>query len=165
MLNHTEVKLVKVGSLNTAFRKNMNQKLALTISALYHAVVHGNVAFADDWQRTDAVMLDAVLRPLFPMTFSNKDKKYSFSGVKAGEVQALLGVEFQKEEFSAFAEKVLGFYSSNEKQTKKKELSASDVAGDLEKAAKALVKKFLSNGVSLDALKTAIVLAEKGELK
>jgi hypothetical protein len=39
------------------------------------------------------------------------------------------------------------------------------VAGDLEKAAKALVKKFMTNGVSLDALKTAIVLAEKGELK
>lgn len=165
MLNHTEVKLVKVGSLNTAFRKNMNQKLSLTISALYHAVVHGNVAFADDWQRTDAVMLDAVLRPLFPMTFSNKDKKYSFSGVKAEEVQAHLNVEFQKEDFTSFAGKVLKFYSANEKQTKKKELSASDVAGDLEKAAKALVRKFLSNGVSLDALKTAIVLAEKGELK
>ena len=54
---------------------------------------------------------------------------------------------------------------SHDKQSKKKELSASDVAGDLEKAAKALVKKFLANGVSLDALKTAIVLAEKGELK
>ena len=164
MLNHTEVKLVKVGSLNTAFRKNANQKVALTISALYHAVVHGNVAFADDWQRTDATMLDAVLRPLFPMTFSNKDK-YSFNGVKATEVQAHLNVEFQKEDFSSFAEKVLAFYSANEKQTKKKELSASDVAGDLEKAAKALVKKFMANGVSLDALKTAIVLAEKGELK
>lgn len=67
MLNPTEVKLVKVGSLNAAFRKNANQKIALTISALYHAVVHGNVAFADDWQRSDATMLDAVLRPLFPM--------------------------------------------------------------------------------------------------
>lgn len=165
MLNHTEVKLIKVGSLNTAFRKNTNQKIALTISALYHAVVHGNVAFADDWQRTDATMLDAVLRPLFPMTYSNKDKKYSFNGVKAKEVQEKLGVEFQKEEFPAFVEKVLGFYSANEKQTKKQELAAVDVAGDLEKAAKALVKKFLSNGVSLDALKTAIVLAEKGELK
>lgn len=165
MLNHTEVKLVKVGSLNTAFRKNMNQKLALSISALYHAVVHGNVAFADDWQRTDAVMLDAVLRPLFPMTFSSKDKKYSFSGVKAGEVQAHLNVMFQQESFESFAEKVLKFYSANEKQTKKKELSASDVAGDLEKAARALVKKFLKEDVSLDALKTAIVLAEKGELK
>lgn len=165
MLNHTEVKLVKVGSLNTAFRKNMNQKLALTISALYHAVVHGNVAFSDDWKRTDAVMLDAVLRPLFPMTFSNKDSKYSFSGVKAKEVQAHLNVEFQKEDFASFAEKVLKFYSTNEKQTKKKELAAVDVAGDLEKAAKALVKKFMASGVSLDALKTAIVLAEKGELK
>lgn len=165
MLNHTEVKLVKVGALNAAFRKNMNQKLALTISALYHAVVHGNVAFADDWQRSDVTMLDAVLRPLFPMSYSNKDKKYSFSGVKAKEVQEHLNAEFQKEDFPAFAEKVLAFYSANEKQTKKKELSASDVAGDLEKAAKALVKKFLSNGVSLDALKTAIVLAEKGELK
>lgn len=165
MLNHTEVKLVKVGSLNTAFRKNANQKVALTISALYHAVVHGNVAFADDWQRSDATMLDAVLRPLFPMSYSNKDKKYSFNGVKAQEVQAHLNVEFQKEDFSAFAEKVLAFYSANEKQTKKKELASVDVAGDLEKAAKALVKKFMANGVSLDALKTAIVLAEKGELK
>lgn len=165
MLNHTEVKLVKVGSLNTAFRKNANQKVALTISALYHAVVHGNVAFADDWQRTDATMLDAVLRPLFPMSYSNKDKKYSFNGVKAKEVQEHLNVEFQKEGFASFAEKVLAFYSANEKQTKKKELAAVDVAGDLEKAAKALVKKFMANGVSLDALKTAIVLAEKGELK
>ena len=164
MLNHTEVKLVKVGALNTAFRKNANQKVALTISALYHAVVHGNVAFADDWQRTDATMLDAVLRPLFPMSYS-KYKKYTFNGVKAKEVQAHLDVEFQKEDFPSFAEKVLKFYSANEKQTKKKELSASDVAGDLEKAAKALVKKFMANGVSLDALKTAIVLAEKGELK
>ena len=164
MLNHTEVKLVKVGALNTAFRKNANQKVALIISALYHAVVHGNVAFADDWQRTDATMLDAVLRPLFPMSYS-KYKKYTFNGVKAKEVQAHLDVEFQKEDFPSFAEKVLAFYSANEKQTKKKELSASDVAGDLEKAAKALVKKFMANGVSLDALKTAIVLAEKGELK
>jgi hypothetical protein len=70
-----------------------------------------------------------------------------------------------REEFASFAEKVLKFYSANEKQTKKKELAAVDVAGDLEKAAKALVKKFMTNGVSLDALKTAIVLAEKGELK
>lgn len=165
MLNHTEVKLVKIGSLNTAFRKNANQKVALTISALYHAVVHGNVAFADDWQRSDATMLDAVLRPLFPMSYSSKAKKYAFNGVKAKEVQAHLNVEFKKEDFPAFAEKVLAFYSANEKQTKKKELSVSDVAGDLEKAAKALVKKFMREGVSLDALKTAIVLAEKGELK
>ena len=76
-----------------------------------------------------------------------------------------MNIEFQKEDFSAFAEKVLAFYSANEKHTKKKELVAVDVAGDLEKAAKALVKKFMANGVSLDALKTAIVLAEKGELK
>ena len=98
MLNHTEVKLVKVGSLNTAFRKNTNQKIALTISALYHAVVHGNVAFADDWQRTDATMLDAVLRPLFPMSYSNKGKKYSFNGVKAKEVQEAItkGIEDAK---------------------------------------------------------------------
>ena len=80
-------------------------------------------------------------------------------------MQEHLNVEFQKEEFPAFAEKVLAFYSANEKQTKKQELSASDVAGDLEKAAKALVKKFINSGVSLDALKTAIVLAENGELK
>lgn len=165
MLNHTEVKLVKVGSLNTAFRKNMNQKLSLTISALYHAVVHGNVAFSDEWQRTDAVMLDAVLRPLFPMRFNNKDKKYSFDGVKSEEVQAHLGVQFQTEEFSTFVEKVLRFYNTNEKQAKKKELTAADVAGDLAKAAKALVKKFVNSGVSLDALKTIIVMAEKGELK
>ena len=82
MLNHTEVKLVKVGSLNTAFRKTTNQKIALTISALYHAVVYGNVAFVDDWQRTDATMLDAVLRPLFPMTYSSKDKRYYFTPLK-----------------------------------------------------------------------------------
>ena len=91
MLNHTEVKLVKVGSLNTAFRKNANQKVALTISALYHAVVHGNVAFADDWQRADATMLDAVLRPLFPMAFSNKDKGVSLDALKTAIVLAEKG--------------------------------------------------------------------------
>ena len=46
-----------------------------------------------------------------------------------------------------------------------RELDAAAIGVSLNKSAIALIKKFQANGVSLDALKTAIVLAEKGELK
>ena len=64
-----EVRLTKVGSINAELRKVEHKKLAVTISALYHAVVFGNVSFMDSWKRTDATLLDATLRALFPVRF------------------------------------------------------------------------------------------------
>ena len=56
-----EVRLTKVGLINAELRKVEHKKLAVTISALYHAVVFGNVSFMDSWSRTDATLLDATL--------------------------------------------------------------------------------------------------------
>ena len=158
-----EVRLTKVGSINTELRKVEHKKLAVTISALYHAVVFGNVSFMDSWKRTDATLLDATLRALFPVRFHKE--KYTFSADKAKAVQEQLGVTFQIATFEEFAAKVLAYHASNAKKAKNKELDAAAIGASLNKSAIALIKKFQAAGVSLDALKTAIILAEKGELK
>lgn len=158
-----EVRLTKVGSINAELRKVEHKKLAVTISALYHAVVFGNVSFMDSWKRTDATLLDATLRALFPVRF-HKDR-YTFNADKAKVVQEQLGIAFQLTSFDEFADKVMAYHASNSKKVKAKELDAAAIGASLNKSAIALIKKFQANGVSLDALKTAIVLAEKGELK
>ena len=158
-----EVRLTKVGSINAELRKVEHKKLAVTISALYHAVVFGNVSFMDSWKRTDATLLDATLRALFPVRY-HKDK-YTFNADKAKAVQEQLGVTFQIATFDEFAAKVLAYHAMSSQKVKAKELDAAAIGASLNKSAIALIKKFLANGVSLDALKTAIVLAEKGELK
>lgn len=158
-----EVRLVKVGSINAELRKVEHKKLAVTISALYHAVIFGNVSFMDSWKRTDATLLDATLRALFPVRY-HKDK-YTFNADKAKAVQEQLGVTFQIATFEEFAAKVLAYHAASSNKVKAKELDAAAIGASLNKSAIALIKKFQANGVSLDALKTAIVLAEKGELK
>ena len=158
-----EVRLTKVGSINAELRKVEHKKLAVTISALYHAVIFGNVSFMDSWKRTDATLLDATLRALFPVRF-HKDR-YTFSADKAKAVQAQLGVTFQIATFSEFAAKVMEYHANNTNKVKAKELDAAAIGASLNKSAIALIKKFQANGISLDALKTAIILAEKGELK
>ena len=158
-----EVRLTKVGSINAELRKVEHKKLAVTISALYHAVVFGNVSFMDSWKRTDATLLDATLRTLFPVRF-HKDK-YTFSTDKAKVVQEQLGVTFKIATFEEFTDKVMAYHASNAKKVKSKELDAAAIGASLNKSAIALIKKFQANGVSLDAIKTAIILAEKGELK
>lgn len=158
-----EVRLTKVGSINAELRKVEHKKLAVTISALYHAVVFGNVSFMDSWKRTDATLLDATLRALFPVRFHKE--KYTFNADKAKAVQEQLGVTFQIATFTEFAAKVLAYHAASSDKVKAKELDAAAIGASLNKSAIALIKKFQANGVSLDALKTAIVLAEKGELK
>ena len=158
-----EVRLVKVGSINAELRKVEHKQLAVTISALYHAVVFGNVSFMDSWKRTDATLLDATLRALFPVRY-HKDK-YTFNADKAKAVQEQLGVTFQIATFEEFTAKVLAYHATSSDKVKAKELDAAAIGASLNKSAIALIKKFQANGVSLDALKTAIVLAEKGELK
>lgn len=158
-----EVRLTKVGSINAELRKVEHKKLAVTISALYHAVVFGNVSFMDNWKRTDATLLDATLRDLFPVRF-HKDK-YTFSADKAKAVQEQIGIAFQLTTFDEFAAKVLAYHAASSDKVKAKELDVAAIGASLNKSAIALIKKFQANGVSLDALKTAIVLAEKGELK
>lgn len=158
-----EVRLTKVGSINAELRKVEHKKLAVTISALYHAVIFGNVSFMDNWKRTDATLLDATLRALFPVRF-HKDK-YTFSADKAKAVQEQIGIAFQLTTFEEFAAKVMTYHAASSEKVKGKELDAAAIGVSLNKSAIALIKKFQANGVSLDALKTAIVLAEKGELK
>ena len=158
-----EVRLTKVGSINAELRKVEHKRLAVTISALYHAVVFGNVSFMDNWSRTDATLLDATLRALFPVRY-HKDK-YTFNADKAKAVQEQLGVTFQIATFDEFAVKVLAYHAASSNKVKAKELDAAAIGASLNKSAIALIKKFQANGVSLDALKTAIILAEKGELK
>ena len=158
-----EVRLTKVGSINAELRKVEHKKLAVTISALYHAVVFGNVSFMDSWTRTDATLLDATLRALFPVRF-HKDK-YTFSADKAKAVQEQLGIAFQLTNFEEFAAKVMAYRAKNSEKVKAQELDAAAIGASLNKSAIALIKKFQANGVSLDAIKTAIILAEKGELK
>ena len=158
-----EVRLTKVGSINAELRKVEHKKLAVSISALYHAVIFGNVSFMDSWKRTDATLLDATLRTLFPVRF-HKDK-YTFSADKAKAVQEQLGVTFKIATFDEFAGKVMAYHASNAKKVKNKELDAAAIGASLNKSAIALIKKFQAAGVSLDAIKTAIILAEKGELK
>ena len=158
-----EVRLTKVGSINAELRKVEHKKLSVTISALYHAVIFGNVSFMDSWKRTDATLLDATLRALFPVRY-HKDK-YAFSADKAKAVQEQLGVTFQIATFEEFAAKVLAYHAASSGKVKAKELDAAAIGASLNKSAIALIKKFQANGVSLDALKTAIILAEKGELK
>ena len=158
-----EVRLTKVGSINAELRKVEHKKLAVTISALYHAVVFGNVSFMDSWKRTDATLLDATLRALFPVRFHKE--KYTFSADKAKAVQEQLGVTFQIATFEEFAGKVMAYHASNAKKVKAKELDAAAIGASLNKSAIALIKKFQAAGVSLDAIKTAIILAERGELK
>lgn len=158
-----EVRLTKVGSINAELRKVEHKKLAVTISALYHAVIFGNVSFMDSWKRTDATLLDATLRALFPVRF-HKDK-YTFNADKAKAVQEQLKVTFQIATFEEFAVKVMAFHATSSGKVKAKELDAAAMGDSLNKSAIALVKKFQAYGVSLDALKTVIILAEKGELK
>lgn len=163
-LQGVEIKLVKVAQINAELRKVEHKKLAVTISALYHAIVFGNVAFMDGWRRTDATLLDATLRALMPVSYT-RDAKYVHNSARAQAVQEKLGIQFQLCSFEEFTVQVMAYYTTASTKVKKAELDAAAIGESLQKSAIALIKKFQANGVSLDAIKTAIILAEKGELK
>lgn len=159
-----EIKLVRVTQINAELRRVEHRKLAVTISALYHAIVFGNVSFMDGWKRTDATLLDATLRALMPVSYT-KDAKYVHNSAKAKDVQEKLNIQFQLCGFAEFTARVMAYYTTASTQVKRAELDAAAIGESLQKSAIALIKKFQANGVSLDAIKTAIILAEKGELQ
>ena len=164
------VKQVSVKTLSSAFRKNNNQRLVLTISALYHSVVNANVEFISNWQRTDTTMLDATLRPLFPVAWTKGDEAkgtracYKFNKAKAEEVQTLLSVQFQTESFESFVTKVLDYWNQHSDKVKAKELTLEESQEAMRKRGKSLVKAWADSGIPLGELELLIKQAKKGKL-
>lgn len=158
--------LVKVRSIDTELRKVEHKRLTVSISALYHALIHANVSYMDKWQRTDAVMLEPALRGCFPVRFDKKSNRYLFDGNKARAWQESLGVTFQAEQFDTFAAKVLEFYRSTEQQAKAQDLEANptELKASCVQGAVRLCKRFADSGVSLDVLASVLELARRGEL-
>ena len=158
--------LVKVGSIDTELRKVEHKRLAVTISALYHALIHANVSYMDKWERSDAVMLEPALRGCFPVRFDKKSSRYLFDANKAKAWQESLSVAFQSELFDTFAAKVLEFYRSKEQQAKQQDLEANpaEVKASCVDSAVRLCKRFADSGVSLDVLASVLELARRGEL-
>lgn len=164
------VKQVSVKTLSSAFKKNNNQRLILTISALYHSVVNANVEFISSWQRTDTTMLDATLRPLFPVAWTKGDESkgiragYKFNKAKAAEVQALLTVTFQTESFESFVVKVLDYWNQHSDKVKTKELTLEESQEAMRKRGKSLVKAWADSGIPLGELELMIKQAREGKL-
>ena len=164
------IKQVSIKTLSSAFKKNNNQRLVLTISALYHSVVNANVDFVAGWNRTDTTMLDATLRPLFPVSWVKGDEAkgtragYKFSKAKAEEVQKTLSVEFQTESFDSFVVKVLDYWNLNSDKVKTKELTLEESQEAMRKRGKSLVKAWADSGIPLGELEIMIKQAREGKL-
>lgn len=164
------VKQVSVKTLSSAFKKNNNQRLVLTISALYHSVVNANVDFVVGWTRTDTTMLDATLRPLFPVAWVKGDEAkgtragYKFSKAKAEEVQKTLEVQFQTETFESFVVKVLDYWNQHSDKVKAKELTLEESQEAMRKRGKSLVKAWMNSGIPLGELEILIKQAREGKI-
>ena len=164
------IKQVSVKTLSSAFKRNNNQRMVLTISALYHSVINANVEFISSWQRTDTTMLDATLRPLFPVAWTKGDEAkgiragYKFSKTKAEEVQKTLSVEFQTESFESFVTKVLDYWNLHSDKVKAKELTLEESQEAMRKRGRSLVKAWADSGIPLGELELLIKQAREGKL-
>ena len=164
------VKQVSAKTLSSAFKKNNNQRLVLSISALYHSVVNANIDFVAGWQRTDTTMLDTTLRQLMPVAWVKGDETkgtragYKFSKAKAAEVQKELNVEFQNESFESFVVKVLDYWNLHSDKVKTKELTLEESQEAMRKRGKYLVKAWADSGIPLGELELLIKQAREGKL-
>ena len=164
------VKQVSVKTLSSAFKKNNNQRLVLSISALYHSVVNANIDFMSVWQRTDTTMLDTTLRTLMPVAWVKGDEAkgtragYKFNKTKAEDVQKILDVQFQTESFESFVVKVLDYWNQHSDKVKTKELTLEESQEAMRKRMKSLVVAWMNSGIPLGELEILIKQAREGKI-
>lgn len=158
----TTVKFYKVNAIGKAVRALDTQRRDLTISALYHAVIHGNVSFLKGFSRADAACFDSTLRALLPVTYRKDGEFYQFDAKKLVNVMETLGVNRDThKEFPVFAETVLDYWNMYNQRTKEAELDAQAVHDKAAKAFPKMLDKMYSEGLTASEMETMFIMWKK----
>ena len=86
-------KLTAAGSIRKALGNIVEAKRNVTISALFHSLISGDISWATGMQRSDAADFDMVLRTLLPIKFDKEAGKYKFQAKKCYASAEKLGIE------------------------------------------------------------------------
>ncbi|UMW87783.1 hypothetical protein OY1_02 [Vibrio phage OY1] len=161
-------KLTSVKQIRTQLIKAETMRRNVTISALYHALVKSNVAWMDNWSRTDAAMLDATLRVLCPTKWVKPDASKGIKGhykrdtKKADEIMGKLGVnrEMTYPEFYPILEQ---YWLENSEKKKSEELTLDQKQGKLKGQMARLLGQWAEAGLSYGEVETMLKRARDGK--
>lgn len=165
---NTAPKLVTVKNVLTQLVKAEYLRRDVTIAALYHTMVHGNIAWAEQFTREHAALLDGALRQVFPIVW---DKGNESKGMKAHYRLAKIEKRDQmRAEFGAtremswedFYELALAYWMKHEKEQKRKELSADDMKDAAIKGMARAITKWAEMGMAYDDILVMVERARKG---
>lgn len=160
----TTVKFYAVNKIANAVKGLDSTRRDLTISALYHSLVHGNVAFLNNFKRADTASFDTTLRQYLPVVWQVKGEFYQFNADKKARSLEKLGIVLPTDTvmpFEVFAEHVLNFWNMNNQREKQAELDAQAIHDNAAKAfAKHLATAF-SKGLTISEIETAVIMFKK----
>lgn len=133
-----------------------------SISAMYHAAIHGNVEWATGWDKANASQLDACIRQVLPMEFNKDTKGYRYSKAKGAKFNETHGFVFGDTTFDVFYAKMRAYWDTNSIKVAAKTLSDEEKQFSKRKALAALLNGWASAGLTFAEVEVMLFNARKG---
>ena len=158
----TPVKYYKVNAIGKAIKGLDSTRRDLTINALYHGIIHGNVSYLQGFTKADVASFDTTLRQFIPVVWQKEGEFYQFDAKKLAKVVEALAVDKEAmKTFEVFAEHILSYWNMNNQRNKQEELTAQEIHDSAAKAfSKALATAF-SKGMTVREIETAVIMFKK----
>jgi len=161
--HHSIVKYYAVGKVASTIRSVETTRRDATISALYHSLIKGNVAFLDGFTRADTAMFDSTLRTLLPVQWRWADAAktrgtYEYNKTKGAKVLAKFELAFADTTFEAFADAMLDYWMTNNQATKQAEIDAQTLHDNAAKRFQKQLEQAFGAGLTVSEIENAVIL-------
>lgn len=163
----TLVKFYKVNAIGKAIKGMDTMRRDLTISALYHGLVHNNVSYMSGLQREDAASFDTCLRKFIPVQWKKEGSFYQFDAKKlAANLTALgLGAPSEyKDDFDSFANIVLEYWNLNNAKAKGQELTDQQAHDKAAKQFPKMLESMYANGLTVTEMETMFIMFKQAHI-
>lgn len=169
------IKIIAVSQINKAIARSVEIKLEATVSSLWHSVVHNNISFLKDMDRSHLAHFDTVLRQLIAARWNKETGQYGMDFKKAEKTAEKLGLDLDiiKSEWRiAVAEKDTDakqaiqdkfikacedYYNAKVKEKLTQDLDTDNFKEQALKSIRSNVKKAIKNGASPNDVIQALV--------
>lgn len=163
----TLVKYYKVNAIGKAIKGMDTMRRDLTISALYHGLIHCNISYMTGLQREDAASFDTCLRKFIPVQWKKEGGFYQFDAKKlATNLQALglADAANYKEDFDAFANIVLEYWNLNNAKAKGQELTDQQAHDKAAKQFPKMLENMYANGLTVTEMETMFIMFKQAHI-
>jgi hypothetical protein len=133
-----------------------------SISAMYHAAIHGNVEWATGWDKANASQLDACIRQVLPMEFNKDTKGYRYSKTKGTKFNETHGFVFGETTFDVFYCKMRAYWDANSIKVAAKTLSDEEKQFSKRSALASLLNGWAAAGLPFAEVEVMLFNAKKG---